>query len=163
VDPLPHELLSIVKQRINLTRPLSSENFDRSANSVAASKSAKDRNQRTEESHVSTITVKDGNAIYYKDWGTGQPIVFSHGWPLTADAWDAQMFFFGQRGYRVIAHDRRGNGRSSQPWEGNEMNTFADDLATLIEALDLKDAVLIGHSTVQSAYRRLSSSERFPR
>jgi non-heme chloroperoxidase len=96
---------------------------------------------------VSTITVKDGNAIYYKDWGTGQPIVFSHGWPLTADAWDAQMFFFGQRGYRVIAHDRRGNGRSSQPWEGNEMNTFADDLATLIEALDLKDAVLIGHST----------------
>jgi non-heme chloroperoxidase len=96
---------------------------------------------------VSTITVKDGNTIYYKDWGTGQPIVFSHGWPLTADAWDAQMFFFGQRGYRVIAHDRRGNGRSSQPWEGNEMNTFADDLATLIEALDLKDAVLIGHST----------------
>jgi len=99
------------------------------------------------ESHVNTITVKDGTTIYYKDWGTGQPIVFSHGWPLTADAWDAQMFFFGQRGYRVIAHDRRGNGRSSQPWDGNEMNTYADDLAALIEALDLKDAVLIGHST----------------
>jgi non-heme chloroperoxidase len=96
---------------------------------------------------LSTITVKDGNTIYYKDWGTGQPIVFSHGWPLTADAWDAQMFFFGQRGYRVIAHDRRGNGRSSQPWDGNEMNTYADDLAALIEALDLKEAVLIGHST----------------
>ena len=96
---------------------------------------------------MSTITVKDGNTIYYKDWGTGQPIVFSHGWPLTADAWDSQMFFFGQRGYRVIAHDRRGNGRSSQPWDGNEMNTYADDLAALIEALNLKDAVLIGHST----------------
>jgi non-heme chloroperoxidase len=96
---------------------------------------------------LDTITVKDGTTIYYKDWGTGQPIVFSHGWPLTADAWDAQMFFFGQKGYRVIAHDRRGNGRSSQPWSGNEMNTYADDLAALIEALDLKDAVLMGHST----------------
>jgi non-heme chloroperoxidase len=99
------------------------------------------------EDHLNTITVKDGTTIYYKDWGTGQPIVFSHGWPLTADAWDAQMMFFGQQGYRVIAHDRRGNGRSSQSWDGNEMNTYADDLAVLIEALDLKDAVLIGHST----------------
>jgi non-heme chloroperoxidase len=96
---------------------------------------------------MSTITVKDGTTIYYKDWGTGQPITFSHGWPLTADAWDAQMMFFGQLGYRVIAHDRRGNGRSSQPWSGNEMNTYADDLAALFEALDLKDAVMIGHST----------------
>ncbi|WP_353065637.1 alpha/beta hydrolase [Tunturibacter psychrotolerans] len=96
---------------------------------------------------MNTITVKDGTTIYYKDWGTGQPIVFSHGWPLTADAWDAQMVFFGQKGYRVIAHDRRGNGRSSQPWDGNEMNTYADDLAALIEALDLKEAVLMGHST----------------
>jgi non-heme chloroperoxidase len=96
---------------------------------------------------MSTITVKDGTTIYYKDWGTGQPIVFSHGWPLTADAWDAQMLFLGQHGYRVIAHDRRGNGRSSQPWDGNEMDTYADDLAELFEALDLKNAVMVGHST----------------
>jgi len=96
---------------------------------------------------MSTLTLKDGNTLYYKDWGTGQPIVFSHGWPLTADAWDAQMLFLGQQGYRVIAHDRRGNGRSSQPWDGNEMDTYADDLAELFEALDLKDAVMAGHST----------------
>ncbi len=96
---------------------------------------------------MNTITVKDGTTIYFKDWGTGQPIVFSHGWPLTADAWDAQMLFFGQRGYRVIAHDRRGNGRSSQPWDGNEMDTYADDLAALFEKLDLKNAVMVGHST----------------
>lgn len=85
--------------------------------------------------------------LYYKDWGSGQPIVFSHGWPLSADDWDAQMLFFGQRGYRVIAHDRRGHGRSSQTWEGNEMNTYADDLAALTEHLDLKDAIHVGHST----------------
>src|SRR5579871_1364162 len=97
--------------------------------------------------NMSTITTKDGTTIYYKDWGTGQPITFSHGWPLTADAWDAQMLFFGQQGYRVIAHDRRGNGRSSQPWDGNDMDTYADDLAQLFEALDLKDAIMVGHST----------------
>ena len=96
---------------------------------------------------MSTITTKDGTTIYYKDWGTGQPITFSHGWPLTADAWDAQMLFLGQQGYRAIAHDRRGNGRSSQPWDGNDMDTYADDLAELFEALDLKDAVMVGHST----------------
>jgi non-heme chloroperoxidase len=96
---------------------------------------------------MSTITVKDGTTIYYKDWGTGTPIVFSHGWPLNADAWDGQMFFLGQQGYRVIAHDRRGHGRSSQSWDGNEMNTYADDLATLFETLDLKGAVMVGHST----------------
>jgi non-heme chloroperoxidase len=96
---------------------------------------------------MDTISTKDGTKIYFKDWGTGQPIVFSHGWPLTADAWDAQMLFFGQQGYRVIAHDRRGNGRSSQPWNGNEMDTYADDLAALIETLDLNKAVLVGHST----------------
>jgi len=85
--------------------------------------------------------------LYYKDWGAGQPVVFSHGWPLTADAWESQMVFLGAAGYRAIAHDRRGHGRSSQPWNGNEMDTYADDLAILIEALDLKDAVLVGHST----------------
>ena len=94
-----------------------------------------------------TITVKDGAKIYYKDWGTGQPIVFSHGWPLTADDWDGQMLYFGQHGFRVIAHDRRGHGRSTQTWDGNEMNTYADDLAALTEKLDLKDAIHVGHST----------------
>jgi non-heme chloroperoxidase len=96
---------------------------------------------------MGTITTKDGTQIYYKDWGTGQPIVFSHGWPLSADDWDAQMFFFGQQGYRVIAHDRRGHGRSTQTWDGNEMDTYADDLAALTEKLDLKDAIHVGHST----------------
>lgn len=96
---------------------------------------------------MKNITTKDGSKIYYKDWGTGQPITFSHGWPLNADAWDAQMLFLGQHGYRVIAHDRRSHGRSTQTWNGNEMNTYADDLAELIEALDLKDAVMVGHST----------------
>ena len=99
------------------------------------------------ESHINMITTKDGTKIYFKDWGTGRPVVFSHGWPLTADAWDAQMLFLGEHGYRVIAHDRRGHGRSSQPWNGNEMDTYADDLATLIETLDLKNATLVGHST----------------
>ena len=93
------------------------------------------------------VEMKDGTQIYFKDWGSGQPIVFSHGWPLTADAWDAQMVFLGSRGYRCIAHDRRGHGRSSQPWNGNEMDTYADDLATLVEALDLREAVHVGHST----------------
>ena len=96
---------------------------------------------------MATITTKDGTQIYYKDWGSGQPIVFSHGWPLTADDWDSQMLFFGQHGYRVIAHDRRGHGRSSQTWDGNEMDTYADDLAALTENLDLKDAIHVGHST----------------
>jgi non-heme chloroperoxidase len=94
-----------------------------------------------------TITTKDGTQIFYKDWGKGQPIVFSHGWPLTADDWDGQMLYFGQLGYRVIAHDRRGHGRSDQTWDGNEMNTYSDDLAALFETLDLKDAILVGHST----------------
>jgi len=94
-----------------------------------------------------TISTKDGTTISYKDWGKGQPIVFSHGWPLSADDWDGQMMFFGQRGYRVIAHDRRGHGRSTQTWDGNEMDTYADDLATLTEKLDLKNAIHVGHST----------------
>ena len=94
-----------------------------------------------------TITTKDGTQIYYKDWGSGQPIVFSHGWPLTADAWEDQMIFLAARGYRCIAHDRRGHGRSSQPWNGNDMDTYADDLAELTAALDLRDAIHVGHST----------------
>ena len=96
---------------------------------------------------MATITTKDGTQIYYKDWGSGQPAVFSHGWPLSADAWEDQMIFLAARGYRCIAHDRRGHGRSSQPWEGNEMNTYADDMATLVEKLDLKNAIHVGHST----------------
>ncbi len=96
---------------------------------------------------MSTITTADGTQIYYKDWGTGQPIVFSHGWPLTADDWDGQMLYFLHKGYRVIAHDRRGHGRSSQTWTGNEMDTYADDLAALTAALDLKNAIHVGHST----------------
>jgi len=94
-----------------------------------------------------TITVKDGTQIYYKDWGTGQPVVFSHGWPLSSDAWEDQMIFLADRGFRCIAHDRRGHGRSGQPWTGNDMDTYADDLATLTEALDLKNAIHVGHST----------------
>jgi non-heme chloroperoxidase len=94
-----------------------------------------------------TITTKDGTQIFYKDWGTGQPVVFSHGWPLSADAWEDQMIFLADRGYRCIAHDRRGHGRSDEPWNGNEMNTYADDLAELVAKLDLKDAVHVGHST----------------
>jgi non-heme chloroperoxidase len=99
------------------------------------------------EHPMDTITVKDGTRIYFKDWGTGNPIVFSHGWPLSADAWEDQMLFLAERGYRCIAHDRRGHGRSGQPWNGNDMDTYADDLAELVRALDLKKAVHVGHST----------------
>jgi non-heme chloroperoxidase len=93
------------------------------------------------------IATKDGTQIYYKDWGSGRPIVFSHGWPLTADAWEDAMFFLARKGFRCIGPDRRGHGRSSQPWGGNDMDTYADDLATLVEKLDLRDAIHVGHST----------------
>ncbi len=96
---------------------------------------------------MNTITTKDGTRIFYKDWGTGRPVVFSHGWPLNGDAWDAQMLFLVQQGFRVIAHDRRGHGRSDQPAHGNDMDTYADDLAALLDALDIQGATLVGHST----------------
>ena len=99
------------------------------------------------EHAADTVTMKDGTRIYFKDWGSGQPVVFSHGWPLSADAWEDQMIFLSSRGYRCIAHDRRGHGRSSQPWNGNDMDTYADDLATLVEALDLRNVIHVGHST----------------
>jgi non-heme chloroperoxidase len=96
---------------------------------------------------MSTTTTSDGTTIYYKDWGSGQPMVFSHGWPLSSDDWDAQMQFFGEHGFRCIAHDRRGHGRSAQTWHGNDMDTYADDLMALVEALDLKNAIHVGLST----------------
>ncbi|WP_312315031.1 alpha/beta hydrolase [Atlantibacter sp.] len=98
-------------------------------------------------SHTDKITLRDGSYLYFKDWGSGQPVVFSHGWPLTADAFEDQMLYLGQKGYRVIAHDRRGHGRSSQPWDGHNMDQYADDLAQLTAHLDLKDAIHVGHST----------------
>ncbi len=99
------------------------------------------------EKQMSTINTKDGTEIYFKDWGTGQPVIFSHGWPLCSDSWESQMFHLASNGFRTIAHDRRGHGRSSQPWNGNEMDTYADDLAALIDKLDLNDAILVGFST----------------
>jgi non-heme chloroperoxidase len=105
------------------------------------------RHHQKECNPMSTITTKDGTQIYYKDWGSGRPVVFSHGWPLDADAWDAQMLFLLQNGFRVIAHDRRGHGRSDQPSNGNDMDTYADDLAALLDALDIQGATLVGHST----------------
>jgi len=114
---------------------------------VAKTETSQSPTRKKGEDSMTTITTKDGTQIYYKDWGKGQPIVFSHGWPLNSDAWDGQMLFLVQNGYRCVAVDRRGHGRSSQPSTGNNMDGYADDLAAVIEALDLKNAILIGHST----------------
>ncbi|CAM4291499.1 alpha/beta fold hydrolase [Bordetella muralis] len=118
-----------------------------SQSAVAKTSSAPGAAQGRAAVSSSTIVTKDGTQLYYKDWGDGQPIVFSHGWPLNSDSWESQMLFLSELGYRTVAHDRRGHGRSSQPWNGNDMNTYADDLATVIETLDLKNAILVGFST----------------
>jgi non-heme chloroperoxidase len=115
--------------------------------STAPTSSSNGADQRKGKSTMTTITTKDGTSLYYKDWGAGKPVVFSHGWPLSSDSWEAQMLFLAQRGFRCVAHDRRGHGRSSQPWSGNDMDTYADDLATVIEALDLREVTLVGFST----------------
>lgn len=114
---------------------------------LAASAAANPSNRTSETRTMATFTTTDGVEIFYKDWGAGQPVVFSHGWPLSADAWDDQMVFLAQNGFRAIAHDRRGHGRSSQPWTGNDMDHYADDLAQLVNRLDLKSVILVGHST----------------
>jgi non-heme chloroperoxidase len=114
---------------------------------VAATSAASQPKKGSPSMNGNTITTKDGTRIYYKDWGTGPVVTFSHGWPLTADAWESQMFHLASNGYRCIAHDRRGHGRSSQPWNGNDMDTYADDLQELFTALDLKNVTMIGHST----------------
>jgi non-heme chloroperoxidase len=119
-----------------------------SAASTASSPSNDDADQQRKGKNImSTITTRDGTSLYYKDWGTGKPVVFSHGWPLSSDSWEAQMLYLAERGFRAIAHDRRGHGRSSQPWTGNDMDTYADDLATVIETLDLEGVTLVGFST----------------
>lgn len=118
----------------------------KAADSTSVSRHTSQRYNRG-KLHMSVITTKDGTQIYYNDWGSGQPIVFSHGWPLSADAFEDQMFYLASRGFRCIAHDRRGHGRSSQPWSGNDLDTYADDLAELVSALDLKKVIHVGHST----------------
>ena len=143
------EVMAIVKERCGgieptgpTPRPGGSQRSRRAPTQGQSTNSTTKGNQQ-----MNTITTKDGTQIYYRDWGSGRPVVFSHGWPLSGDAFEDQMFFLASRGYRCIAHDRRGHGHSSQPWQGNDMDTYADDLATLVTKLDLKDAIHVGHST----------------
>src|SRR5512140_2783656 len=138
-----NELLRLSHQRKHVRRV----SCGRLSSAPLDAKRAQKHFQAVRGEVMPTITTKDGTEIFYKDWGTGQPIVFSHGWPLTSDEWDGQMMFFGQRGFRVIAHDRRGHGRSTQTWDGNDMDTYADDLAALTEELNLENAIHVGHST----------------
>jgi non-heme chloroperoxidase len=118
-----------------------------SANETTTAVPEKPARSKHERRSMTTMKTQDGTELYYKDWGSGRPVVFSHGWPLSSDSWEAQMLFLAERGYRCIAHDRRGHGRSSQPWHGNDMDTYADDLAALIEGLGLADITLVGFST----------------
>ncbi len=141
------ELLKRSSPGASLKKKAAAPYHRRVARRLPATMASPPCNPEREDPHHATITTQDGTQLYYKDWGKGQPIVFSHGWPLTADDWDNQMLFFLAQGFRVIAHDRRGHGRSTQTWSGNEMDTYADDLAALTAALDLKDAVHVGHST----------------
>jgi non-heme chloroperoxidase len=144
IDPSRRQLLGIGALAVaSFSVPLSALAEPRPTTQPAASSGS----TKGKQTMNTTITTKDGTQLYYKDWGTGQPIVFSHGWPLNSDSWESQMLFLASRGYRCVAHDRRGHGRSSQPWTGHEMNTYADDLATVMDKLDLKNAVMIGFST----------------
>jgi non-heme chloroperoxidase len=143
VDPSRRQLLGIGALAVaSLSVPMSALAEPHPTTQPAASSGS----TKGKQTMNTTIATKDGTQLYYKDWGTGQPIVFSHGWPLNSDSWESQMLFLASKGYRCVAHDRRGHGRSSQPWSGHEMNTYADDLATVMDKLDLKNAVVIGFS-----------------